>query len=207
MQDHLIEIVGEIDDEFNFIGNTKLDDKLMVNLVSLCTGGLPSNNFGTTFPVSKAVNMLNRTHNSTLSKYNINGINQHHYSCPDIFAQIQEKQPILPKRSNLIAKVRSLFGYLFTSKNNKIGIQNDKIKNFTSLTSEPNPASNTIPKILKGSKDDNYLDKQINSSTNRLSFEQTKTNLRESQPKIDVYTRRFLKKYKIQNNQNIISNF
>lgn len=198
--------MGEIDDEFNFIGNTKLDDKL-VNLVSLCTGGLPNNNFGTTFPVSKAVNMLNRTHNSTLSKYNINGINQHHYSCPDIFAQAPEKQSILSKRTNFLAEVRNFFGHLFPSKNNKIGIQNDKIKNFTSLTSEPNPASNTIPKILKGSKDDNYLDKQINSSTNRLSFEQTKTNLRESQPKIDVYTRRFLKKYKIQNNQNIISIF
>ena len=107
----------------------------------------------------------------------------------------------------MIAKVRSLFGCLFTSRNNKIGIQNDKIKNFTSLTSEPNPVSNAAPKILKGSKDDNYADKQINNSTNRLSFEQTKANLRESQPKIDVCTRRFLKKYKIQNNQNIISNF
>ncbi len=189
------------------IKNTKLDDKLMVNLVSLYTGGLPNNNFGTTFPVSKGVNMLNRTHNSTLSKYNINGINQHHYSCPDISAQAPEEQSILPKRPNLIAKVRELFGRLLPSRNNKIGIQNDKIKNFTSLTSEPNPASNAIPKILKVSKDDNYLDKKINSSTNRLSFEQTKANLRESQPKIDVCTRRFLKKYKIQNNQNIISNF
>ena len=68
------------------IKNTKLDDKLMVNLISLYAGGLPNNNFGTTFPVSNAVNMHNKTHDSTLNKYNINGEKKRHYSCPDIFA-------------------------------------------------------------------------------------------------------------------------